>query len=620
LAVLPALIPIVMIARISGLIVWLLTLMMPGGALAEDTRVRSILFMDQSDLRGTFYHDAFKGLQDSINANVRSHVTLYRESLDLSRFSGAAYEKNLRHYVRDKYRDRPIGVIVAIGLPMLALVQRWRDELWPGIPVVFGLVNEADFVQADVSPDTTGGLVRLRLADSIKSARSVVPDLESIVIVGDDWERLTVLRHWREELPAAAAGLAVTELVGLPMDEVRKRVATLPDRSAIIYSAVYSDGQGGYYPPSVALGFIAETANRPIIVPSETYLEHGIGGFVLQPAAVGVDIAGRVVRIMNGEAASSIPVTLTNAVKPIFNWREMRRWKVKEADLPPGSEIRFRDASIWEKYRWQSASVAAALIAQAIMISILLHERRRRGNAEFEARQRLSELAHVHRQAMVGQLSSSIAHELNQPLGAILTNAETAEFILDSDTPDLIELRQILADIRQDDLRASQVIVHMRSLVKRTPFELKEVDANGMMREGFQLLSAQAAVQKVAIYLDACPDPLRVRGDPIQLQQVVVNLIVNGMDAMSGMPVGRMITGRTAIDGERALISIADSGPGIPTEKLGKIFDPFSTKEQGMGIGLSIAKSIVHAHKGRIWAENQSEGGAVFRISLPLSR
>jgi signal transduction histidine kinase len=610
-----------MITRFSGLIIWLLTLMMPVGGLAADSRVRSILLLDQSDLRGTFYHDVYKSLQDSINTDVRSHITIYRESLDLNRFSGAAYEQKLRDYVRDKYRDRPIGVIVAIGFSTLALVQRWRDELWPGIPVVFGLVNETDFARTDPPPDSTGGLVRLRLEDSIRAARSVVPNIQRIVLVGDDWERLTILRHWKEELPAAAAGLEVIELVGLPMAELRNRVATLPDRSAIIYSAVYSDGEGGFYPPSIALGFIAETANRPIIVPSETYLDHGVGGFVLLPAAAGADIADRVVRIINGETASSIPVTLTEAVRPIFNWREMQRWKVKEADLPAGSEVRFRDSSIWEKYRWQSASVAAAIVAQAMLISILLHERRRRGYAEFEARQRLTELAHVHRQAIAGQMSSSIAHELNQPLGAILTNAETAELILESDDPDLIELKQILADIRQDDLRASQVIVHMRSLVRRAPFELKEVDANGMMRDGFQLISAQAAVRNVAIYLDACPDPLRVRGDPIQLQQVLLNLIVNGMDAMSAMPFGRMIVGRTAIDGERALISISDSGPGIPAEKLGKIFDPFfSTKEQGMGIGLSIAKSIVHAHKGRIWAENQSEGGAVFWVSLPLSR
>jgi C4-dicarboxylate-specific signal transduction histidine kinase len=225
----------------------------------------------------------------------------------------------------------------------------------------------------------------------------------------------------------------------------------------------------------------------------------------------------------------------------------------------------------------------------------------------------------VHRQSIAGELSSSIAHELNQPLGSILTNAETAELILDGPNPDLREIKEILADIRHDDLRASQIIGHMRSLLKRTPFELKEVDLNDVMRKAFDLMSTQAAARNVALYLSTAPGRLPVSGDSIQLQQVILNLLFNAMDAMTEMPFGRTIIAKTAADCGSGLISIADSGPGIPTERPNEIFDPFfTTKEQGMGIGLSIARTIVQAHKGRIWAENQSEGGAIFSMSLPL--
>jgi signal transduction histidine kinase len=336
---------------------------------------------------------------------------------------------------------------------------------------------------------------------------------------------------------------------------------------------------------------------------------------------IGQDAATLALRILNGESLSNIPTKVTDAIRPVFNWQQMQRWGVSESNLPPGSEIRFREPSLWENYKWQSISVAALLLVQAALISILLHERKKRNDAELEARRRMTELAHVNRQATAGELSSSIAHELNQPLGAILTNAETAELMLESESPDLSEIKEILADIRRDDLRASEVIHRMRSLLKRTPFETKDVDLNETMREAFELLSAQASARDIALHLQASPEALHVKGDPVQLQQVILNLIVNSMDAMSATPDGRTVIGRTEMNGESlAVISISDSGPGIPQAKLNEVFDPFfTTKKKGMGIGLSIARTIVQAHKGRIWAENQTGGGAVFRLSLPLS-
>ena len=609
-----------MTVRFGGVFVCLLLLLVPIEAPAAESRPRSILVIDQSDLRGSFYHQAFTALRAEVIAAKRPPVTLYAEGFDLDRFKAEDYADQLRELMKAKYRDRPIGVVVAVGAATLEFALRWRSELWPGVPLVFSMLNPFDLQRLKPPPDVTGVIVDLKFADSVKAARAVVPDLKGIFVVGDAWDRQIFFRGWKAEM-VNTEGPDITEIMGLTMSETRQRVSELPANSAIVYTSMHSSGDGAYYTSVFALSLIAEKANRPIIVTGETLLAPGgIGGYVLEPEMVGAEAAKLALRILDGEAPSDIPRKLTESVKPVFNWKEMQRWDVSESSLPPGSEIRFRDPSLWERYRWQTMMVIAVMLIQAGLISVLLRERKKRSDAEAEAHTRLTELAHVGRQATAGELSTSIAHELNQPLGAILTNAETAEMILESPSPDLAELRDILSDIRRDDQRASEVIHRMRSFLKRTPFEIKELDLNDVMREAFNFLTVQASDDNIALYYRPFPQPLPIRGDAVQLQQVILNLVVNSMEAMSSMPHGRAVIGRVELNGaSTAKVSISDSGPGIPSEKLTKIFDPFfTTKQQGMGIGLSIARTIVQAHKGTIWAENQLEGGAVFYLSLPL--
>ena len=603
-------------AWIVGLVVWLA----PVCVSAQETRAHSLLVLDQSD-GGPFYYQLLSGLHTVVANHADAHVTLYNESLDLSRFSGPAFEESLKRYLKEKYQDKQIGAIVSAGAATTELVLKWRDELWPGIPIVFAMLDEMDVARLKPPSDVTGVIVQLPLADEIKVARAAVPGLDTIVLVGDAWDGLVVYRNWGGEVASATAGLKVIEIVGQKLSDIRKQVAELPERSAIVYSAVFSDGEGKYYLPSAALALIAEKANRPIVVAAETFLgPGGLGGYVLLPRQIGGEVAKLALRILDGTPVAEIP-PVYGGVKPIFSWEQMQRWNISESSLPKGSEIRFREPTLFEKYRWQSMAIAATLLIQAGLIAFLLHERHLRRHAEVESRERMSELAHVNRNATAGELSSSIAHELNQPLGSILTNAETAELILKSASPDLGEIREILADIKRDDQRAGEVIRRLRAFLKRTPFETRDVDLNEIMNEAFRFLSVQASARNVALYLQTAPGAVRIKGDPVQLQQVVLNLVVNSMDAMATIPYGRTVIGRTELNGGSTVeISISDSGPGIPPDRLAQVFDPFfTTKDQGMGIGLSIARTIILAHKGRIWAENQSGGGAAFHFTLPLA-
>ena len=539
-------------ARSLLLVIASLTLLLTSDlSLGGEPRPRSILVLEQSDVRGPFYAAIYSGLQSEVNASATSPVTIYVENLDLSRFTGPEYEQSLRAHLEVKYRNTPVGIIVTVGPIALDYALRWRAELWPGIPIVFAFVDEATIAGLNLPDDVTGRITRLRLQDMVAVARAVVKGLRRVAIVGDRFETQPVFRHFKDELPAVAAELEVIDLTGLPMAELRKRVAALPDDAAILYTALFSDGARVFFRPVDALAMIAEVANRPIVISIETFLDRGgIGGYFTLPAIIGKEAAALALRILDGESPASIPITTGDSVRPIFDWRQMQRWGVSEGDLPPGSEIRNRVLTIWEAYPSEIAAIAAMVFLQSGLIGTLLYERRRRRNAEVEAHERMTELAHMNRQATAGQLSASIAHELNQPLGAILNNAEAAALIIDSPSPDLEEIKAIISDIKRDDQRASEVIKRLRRLLTRGSFDPQEVDLNEVVREVFEILSAQAAARDVRLDSKLAQERLRVNGDRVQLQQVVLNLIVNGIEAIAD-DAKRRARGRLQIVGVR---------------------------------------------------------------------
>jgi len=236
-----------------------------------------------------------------------------------------------------------------------------------------------------------------------------------------------------------------------------------------------------------------------------------------------------------------------------------------------------------------------------------------------EARQ---DLVHASRLAVVGEFTAMVAHELNQPLNAILNNIDAAKFLLDRKTVPVDELRQIVADIRADNVRAGEAIRRIRALVSKREMEMELLDMNATVAEIVRLAKADAFRRGVRMHSDCQAPFAKVRGDVVHLQQVVLNLIINGMDAMKdNHEPDRYLYVSTSSNDDSVEVAVRDMGQGIPPEDLRRIFDSFfTTKPDGMGIGLSMSRSIVQWHSGRIWAENNKDGkGTTFRFSLPVA-
>jgi signal transduction histidine kinase len=244
-----------------------------------------------------------------------------------------------------------------------------------------------------------------------------------------------------------------------------------------------------------------------------------------------------------------------------------------------------------------------------------------RRRAEEEARRSRQELAHFLRVSTVGELTTSLAHELNQPLTAILANAEAARLLLDN-VPQRAELHQILTDIADEDRRASEVIRRLRSLLRKEAPERMRLDLNSLAEDVQRLTASDATSRGVGVRIVAAEEPAWVNGDRIQLQQVVLNLLSNAIEAVSSAPVGERRVLVTTCVAERAQVrlSVHDNGPGIPEEKVARVFDPFyTTKPEGMGMGLAIARTIVEAHGGQVTVRPDEGHGVTFTVTLPYA-
>jgi ABC-type uncharacterized transport system substrate-binding protein len=481
----------------------LLSVVFVAGSAAAQPISRSILVIDQSDVRGPFYYDVFSALRSTINADSKPPTTIHVESLDFSRFSGPEYEESLQRHFLVKYRDKPIGVIVAIGNASPDYVLRWRSTLWPRSPVVFAMVDEPTVARLNPGSDVTGLIMKLDLADAIQAARAVAPDLQRVVVVGDRWENQTIFRHWKDQIARIAGGVEVSEMIGLTMRELRQRVATLPDHTAIVYTAIYSDGEGTYFPPADAIAFITETANRPVVVPAESNIgRRSVGGFVMIPSLIGESAGALALRVLNGETAATIPTHLGNFVRPVFDWRQMQRWGIRESSLPPGSEIRFREATAWDQYRAQILFAGAAILLQAALIAWLLFERHRRYRAEIAVRDTMSNLAHVNRAATAGELTASIAHEVKQPLAAMVANANAGVRWLGAAMPDIGEAEAAFKRIIAAGHHAGDVVATVRSLFKQRAEERIQVKINDLIHNALSLERIELQKRQVSLRLD----------------------------------------------------------------------------------------------------------------------
>src|SRR6185503_18030924 len=424
-------------------------------------------------------------IRSELNSQSPWPLDITEHSLITARSSDENPETAFVEYLRALFAKHPPDLIVGIGAPAAGFIQRHRPQLFATTPMVFTAVDQRRVRYSDLTDNDAVVAVRIDYLGAIKNILQVLPDTKHVaVVVGAS----PIEQFWRKEIAREVepldGGVEFIWWDNLSFEDILKQAAKLPPHSAIFWELMSVDAVGVVHEGNTALARLHAVANAPIFSYDESFFGNEIvGGPLLLVADSSRETAAVAIRMLGGERPSEIKIPVVQFASPIFDWRQMQRWGISESQLPPLSNIYFRDLTLWEQYRWQIAFVALVILVQAALIVGLLYEHRRRQLAEAHSLQRVNELARMNRLATAGELSASIAHEVRQPLTTISASGEAGLAWLKRRVPNLKEVRKELESVIKASHRADGVLQSVRAMFKHESTARTKVNLNELIQQ-----------------------------------------------------------------------------------------------------------------------------------------
>jgi signal transduction histidine kinase len=592
-------------------------LLSTGVPLHADTRNIVMLFDERPELPGLAALDA--EFSRTLAQKSADRVEIFRETMDRSRF-GLGYQALFRDFLRTKYADRKVDAVVAVLSPALEFLLAYGADVFPDAPIIFCGIEKQELGERTLPPRVHGVFLRREFASTLRLALELHPQTRQVfVVAGTSAFDRELLERARTEFQPFETQAAFTYLAGRRLDDLVVTLAHLPPHSIVLFTTLFSDGTGETFVPHDVLPLLSRSANAPVYGFLDQYLGRGIvGGRLYSASAQGGAAAELLVEVLTKQPADQRRLSEPPQPQLLFDWRELQRWGIREASLPSGSAVLFRTTSPWMQYRTELLATIAALLMQAALILWLLHERQYRHRAERSARETMAELAQLNRMATAGELSATIAHEVNQPLSSIVARANAALRWLSFDQPDIARAQAALEKIVAAGHHASDVVTAVRAMFRKSAQEKSPIDINGLIRSVVGLVYFDLRKHGIELRMQLQEPLPPVAINATQLQQVVLNLMMNAIDAMKAAPTRTLVVRSDHPAYGKVHLAVEDSGTGIDPDNLTRIFDPlFTTKAQGMGIGLSICRSIISSNEGRLWASSTVGRGSVFELELP---
>jgi signal transduction histidine kinase len=577
----------------------------------------------QSLDRGNLIVDSFTGdFRVELDQRAGTPMNVVQVTVGPTGFVGAP-EQAIVDYIRSMFVDgRKPDLIMTVAGPATVFARKYRHQLFPETPLLFAAVDQRYLRDAPLGENETAVTVVNDYPRLIDEILQLLPQTKQVFVVAGSGQ---LGSFWHRELDVEFGRfhdrLTFVWSEELSLPEILRRCASLPRDSAIFYLTFGTDAQGAAYADERALAELHATANAPLFGIQSVYFGSGVvGGTMMSIDNLARATADVAIRLLNGAPPRSINVPPQRPGQPIFDWRELQRWGIAESRLPAGSIVRYRAPSLWQEHRGTVLSAVGVLAVQSLLIVGLLHQRRARRRAEIESRRNLALAADTSRRQTMSALTSSIAHELGQPLSSMIHNAQAGRMMITANraTPDAVD--EILSDIESEGVQATQIIDRHRTMLRSHQLDKRPIDLHAVIHESLALVAHDMRARQIEATVNLSSNPCIITGDQVLLQQVLVNLVMNAMDAMAETrPARRRVTISTEVRAADVAVSVRDAGMGLPA-RINALFRPFvTTKAHGLGIGLTITRTIVDAHGGTIDAHNNPEGGATFTVTLRRS-
>jgi len=536
----------------------------------------------------------------------------------------AASEQAVVNYIRATFIDHSDpDLIVSIGGPAAVFARKHRQHLFPDTPLLLASVDQRWLANAPLGKSETAVAIAADYPRVVDAILQLLPQTRQVVMVIGSGQ---IGRFWHRELEGAFKRfrnrLTFVWLGDLSLEDTLSFCMNLPDNSAIFYLTFGTDATGAAYADERVFAELHARASAPLFAALSPYFGAGIvGGSLMSIDELARESADVAIRLLNGASPASIKLPPQLGGQPIFDWRELERWGIPEHRLPPDSIVRYRAPSLWSAYRRAVLIAMGVLAIQSLLIVGLLYQRHARRRAERDSRRSLALAADVSRRETMSAMTSSIGHELGQPLGTILYTVQALQMMVTENRATSDTMAEILSDIQTQGVHATQIIDRHRTMLKSRQLDTKPIDLRAVIDETLALVAHDMSVRQVEVTVDLLSRRCVIAGDQVLLQQVFVNLVVNAMDAMAETPLPRRyLTIGCDVRATEVDVSVRDTGHGLPAHILDTLFTPFvTTKARGLGIGLTIARSIVDAHGGVIVGRNNPEGGVTFTVTLRRS-